>query len=212
MEQSSKPSNDQIELALRLMDDDEDALRDVLRLYGRSIAAALRNSYECLNYEDVEDILSIAAMRLWDNRQKYDESQGTLRTYFYKIADNTARDVFKHGWHRARSMEVVYGEENDMDGLPCTNGPPAGGDGKPASRTNSREETKRREDLRAVVGELPEKQRHIIQADAYARDDVAHAPTLGDELRIPATTVRVYRGRAMETIRRKMRERGHNLP
>ena len=59
MGRSSEPQDD-IDLALRLMDDDDSALAEVLRRYGPPIAAALRGKYETLNYEDVEDVLSIA--------------------------------------------------------------------------------------------------------------------------------------------------------
>ena len=214
MGELSQVSDDSIDLALRLMDDDESALEDVLRLYGPSIAAALRLKYEVFNYEDVEDVLSIAVERLWAARHRYDDRRSKLRTYFWKIADNAACDVFKFGWHRAKVMEVDYGDQNDLDALPDQSDPPNGTSACSESKDNRRSSKteKRLKDLRGIVDELPEKQRHIIRADAYAKDDVADAGKLADELGIARTSVRVYRQRAMETLRQKIRQRGHEVP
>lgn len=203
-----------VDLALRLMEDDEAALVEVLRYYGPGIEAALRGKYGLFTHEDTEDVLALALMRLWESRASYDESQGSLRTYFYKIADHAACDVFKYGWHKAREREVDYGKDNDLDAIPS---------GQPATDCRLREAdepTKRKggkqervlKDLNEIVDSLPDKQRHIIRADACAKDDVADAGQLGDELGIAAGSVRVYRMRAMDTIRRKMRERGHQVP
>lgn len=213
MAESSEPQDD-IDLALRLMDDDESALVEILRRYGPAIAAALRGKYETLNYQDVEDMLSIALWRLWQARHGYDDNRSTLRTYFYRIAENAARDVFKFGWNRARQLEVNYGETRELEAVAsspstaddCEDGSPC------ACKARSKKAERERNDLREVVAELPESQRHIIVADSYAKDDVADAGKLADELGIATTSVRVYRLRAMDTIRRKMRERGHEVP
>jgi RNA polymerase sigma factor (sigma-70 family) len=203
-----------VDLALRLMEDDESALVEVLRHYGPGIELALRGKYELFTRQDAEDVLALALMRLWESRASYDETRGSLRTYFYRIADHAACDVFKYGWHKARQREVDYGKENDLDSI--TSGQPATDCGshegdKPAKKKGGKQE-KRLRDLKEIVDSLPEKHRHIIWSDACAKDEVADAGQLGDELEIAAGSVRVYRKRAMEAIRKKMRERGHQVP
>lgn len=208
MGKSSQTPDDQLELALRLMEDDQAALTEVLRRFGPSIAAAFRGKYEVLNDQDIENVLAIALHRLWDARNRYDDSRASLRTYFFHIADNAACDVFKYGWHKARQLEVDYGEDNDLDAIPCPCGDPAG----PQETARNRSPTRAERDLREIIEELPDSHRYIIWSDGCARDDVASSQKLADELGVAVTSVRVYRMRAMETIRRKMRERGHDVP
>ena len=212
MGKPSEPSDD-VDLALRLMDDEQSALAEILRWYGPAVAAGLRGKYETLTYEDVEDVLSIAISRLWDARHVYDENRSTLRTYFYGIADNAARDVFEFGWHRARRLEVDYGGAQELDAVAPTS--VSANDRQNGSPSECKKRSQKAErglgDLKQIVEGLPEKQRHIIQADACTKDEVADAGRLADELGIAATSVRVYRMRAMETIRRRMRERGHHV-
>ena len=64
-------------------------------------------------------------------------------------------------------------------------------------------------DLKEILSEIPDVQRAILLADAAARDGVACSQRLGDELGLPAATVRVYRKRALERVRREMLARGH---
>lgn len=210
MSKSCEPLSD-IELAIRLMDNDESALVDILQQYGPVIAAGLRGKYETLTYEDVEDVLSIAVLRLWNARQCYDDNKSKLSTYLYKIADNAAKDVFRLGWQKARQLEVDFGENNDMDAIAFTTDT-SQDKGLSKSKKSSPKTKKEHQDLQQVLRGLPEKQKHIIQADAYARDDVADSGKLADELGIARGSVRVERSRAMKVIRRKMQERGHDAP
>ena len=51
---------------------------------------------------------------------------------------------------------------------------------------------------------LPEKQRRIVLADAESRDGLVASHDLAKELGIPQSTVRVYRRRALERLRREI--------
>ena len=53
---------------------------------------------------------------------------------------------------------------------------------------------------------------YIVRADANAKDRVASAELISEELEIPVGTVRVYRNRAMATIRRELRMKGYQVP
>ena len=64
------------------------------------------------------------------------------------------------------------------------------------------------EQLRELLALLPENQRRIVLADADSRDGVVASHDLAKELGIPPSTVRVYRRRALERLRREIQQRG----
>ncbi|NLF73645.1 MAG: sigma-70 family RNA polymerase sigma factor [Candidatus Anammoximicrobium sp.] len=198
-------------MALRLMDDDESALATIIKRYGPAIAIAISRRFG-LNEQDAEDVLSIASHRLWEARHRYDDGVATLRTYFYRIAVNAARDAFKHGWQKARALCVDVGAENDVDTIASVDNGPEQCGCTNAGSPKQRQPSKKLKDLAEIIDGLPPAQQHIIRRDSCARDDVACSSWLADELGIAVASVRVYRGRAMETIRRQMRERGHDVP
>lgn len=209
--ETANPSTvDQVDLALRLMDDDESALADILTHFGASIIGLLVAKYGDFNREDAEDVLGIAVRKLWDRRHQYDESDGKLRSYFFKIADNTAKDIFKSGWKKAQQLPADFGDENRMD-LIAEAAPPAD---ETKRQRKDREKKKARElsDLKDVIGNLPEKQQRIIWSDVHAKDRVSDASKLADELGIAVGSVRGYRSQAWKTIRIRMKELGYELP
>lgn len=158
-----------------------------------------------LTWEDIEDVVIIALRRLWDARKSYDDKKQTLRAWFYCIAENAAKDVKKLGWHKASRLERRPGQDWLEEDPKCA--APA-----PAEAVGEKEESKEMRDLRTVVNNLPDVQRRIILADSVSRDDVAASADLAAELGIPVAYVKVYRQRAMSTIRREMRRLGHNIP
>ena len=199
----------QLELAVRLLDNDEDVLEEILRAFGPPVLFVLRQKFDgVLTREDIEDVVSIALDRLWQSRQRYDDRRGSLKTWLFAIAENAARDVLKLGWHKARELECDLGKDFDVDQLPCaaTDDPPS--EQPRAAKSPSRAEA----DLRDIVEALPEVQRRIVSTDAHAKDRVASSEWLAEELGIPVGTVRVYRKRAMDRIRAEMRKRGHDVP
>lgn len=198
-------SEENTRIAVALLDNRQEALEEILRLYGPSIIARLLKIYAgVLKFEDVEDVLSIALRKLWNNRFRYDDNKRSVRTWLFCIADNVAKDVIKSGWHRAQQLEQNPGEDWLEENI------------KAPEIVHNTEETpkgsKAKVDLQQVIQALPDVQRRIILADGAARDDVASSEFLADELGIPAGTVRVYRSRAMDKIRTEMRKRGHNVP
>lgn len=209
-ETQKSEAEDELELAFRLMEDDESALAEILVRFGTSILSMLSRKYTKFNQQDAEDVLSIALHKLWKNRQNYDDSKGKLRSYLFRIADNTAMDVFKYGWAKARFLPIDIGEENQLDFIPDETSPVD----EPKRQRKDREKKHAREAeaLKAAIESLPEKQQEIIWADVYARDRVAEAAPLADELDIAVSSVRVYRLRAWKTIRSKMKELGYELP
>ena len=205
------PEEQNTRLALALLDDDEDALAEILRCYAPAIIEALHARFttrmRLLRYEDIEDVVSIALRRLWDARADYDDAKQSLRVWLYCIAENVAKDVLKHGWHKARQLERYPGQDwlEEKQDHTCTDPP------KPTGK-EKRKATKEAADLETVLNRLSDEHRTIVMADAASRDGSASNEFLADELGIPAAHVRVYRGRAYATLRREMKRLGHDIP
>ena len=197
---------DDAEIAQRLLDHDQSCLSDILRSFGAGILGLLRRRFrDALREEDLEDVLSIGLFRLWNNRQRYQRDRASLRVWLFRICENAARDVLRMGWQKTRAREL--NSEAALLGLSeQAVSKPDGSDeylfqrSAPAAVNH---------DLKDVLSELPDVQRAILLADAATRDGVACSQRLSDELGLPASTVRVYRKRAMDRVRREMVARGH---
>jgi RNA polymerase sigma factor (sigma-70 family) len=193
------------ELEQRLSQGDESSLEGILRLCGPPVAAALRRRYGILNWHDIEDILIVSVNRLWRYRNHCDPPKIAVRSLFFCIADSIARDLFKYGWQRAKRLEVPL-EQGFLKPGPSSDLMP---DDEVAGEVL---ESELLHDLRRVIEKLPEVYRHIVLADSFAHDRVASAEWLAEELDVSPSTVRVYRKRAMETIRTELARLGHEVP
>jgi RNA polymerase sigma factor (sigma-70 family) len=207
-------TTEQADMAERLLDNDEQVLDDVLRAFGPMLLVVLTRRYRnVLREADIEDVVSIGLFRLWINRSRFDRRKASLKVWFFRIVENAARDVLRHGWHKARQLEVnsepaLLGATDASGNGQIRRHPP---DAELVSSTD-KEPTNLQLDLREIVAELPDKQRFIVMADASAKEGVAASQLLGDELNVPAATVRVYRKRAMDRIRTELAKRGHDVP
>lgn len=200
---------DPIDLALRLMDDDQTALDDVLRHYGKPVMDFLVMKHEGMNEHDAEDILAISINKLWDARHSYDESKASLRTWFFQIAHNTALDVYKSGWAKANEQILDF---VDIDGLDMAEEPFSPNETKRQKKDRENKFKKEVEDLKTIIDGLSHNQREIIMSDIYARDQVTEAQVLADELGTTVGNVRVARHRAWKKIRSEMKQLGYELP
>ncbi len=199
-------NTEQTDLATRLLNDDEHALGDLLRSYGPKIMVFMKQRYSGILCEaDLEDVISIGLFRLWTTRERFDASRGSLQVWFFRIVENTARDVLRLGWQKARQME----QPSDFAVQPDTT-PPINGHSKNVTTATSAP-TQLTMDLRDIIEQLPDVQRHIVQADSISKDDVASSDWLAEELSMKPSTIRVYRKRAMDRIRRELKERGHDF-
>jgi len=205
-------TTEQADLGQRLLDDDEQVLDDVLRAFGPMVLLVLTRRYEnVLKEQDIEDVVSIGLFRLWKSRERFDYRKASLKVWFFRIVENAARDVLKHGWHKARQLEV--GADTELLGIADVgrNGH-IDDQGELLTAGNCAPPTNVQSDLREIVADLPDRQRFIVMADAAARDGVAASQRLGEELGIPASSVRVYRKRAMDRIKSELTNRGHDVP
>jgi DNA-directed RNA polymerase specialized sigma24 family protein len=195
------------DLKRQLIDNNEGVLAKILREFGPAVAASLRRRYFILNENDVEDVLAIALYRLWAFRKRLDVAEGPLAALFYRIADNAVRNLFKSGWHRLRLQEVRLEDWAEVVEAPVRSIEPVCSIDREPSDLG-----KIRQDLQIIIDSLPTAYRYIVLADANAKDRVASAELIAEELEIPAGTVRVYRNRAMNAIRGKLRLLGYSVP
>lgn len=211
-------TTEQTDLARRLQANDQLVLDELLRIFGNTVLALLRRQFRgVLREEDFEDVVSIGLFRVWVNRQRFDELQASLQVWFYRICENAARDVLKLGWQKARSLEVPselamahVNSPADFDPAWSSPNPASETVACHAARPSVPEPSAVHLDLKEILAELPQVQRVILLADAAARDAIACSQRLGDELGIPASTVRVYRKRALDRVRREMTSKGYN--
>lgn len=189
------------DLGAQLRAGDEQVLEVILRTHGPPILAMLKQRFVGpLTTSDFEEVLATALFRIWQNRTKFDPSRASLRVWFFRIAENIARDVLKHGWVKARRLE--------SDGNPEFLAEVA--DPRGTSRHSEVEASTTlripADQLRELVDLLPETQRRIVLADADSPDGTIASQILANELGIPPSTVRVYRRRALERLRREIEQ------
>jgi DNA-directed RNA polymerase specialized sigma24 family protein len=115
-----------------------------------------------------------------------------------RIADNVAKDVLRDGWQKARQLEVAA-EQAWLESFPSA--PRALPD------HDQMADPVLVKALREIVSALPEAQRRIVWADALNPDGPVASEVLGEELGIPPGTVRVYRKRGLDRIRKEMEKR-----
>ncbi len=210
----------------RLRDGDEAVLELLLHEHGATIRAVLKQKFPGrLDHSDFEDILAIALFRVWSRRDQFDPDRGSLRAWFYRIAANVTKDVLRYGWQKARQLEVSYEPAKLSDvavesparavridepvGQAASVGSEAVTQGDTsADSDNETLATRLRDELRAILDELPDAQRRIILADAASRDGKVSSEHLSRELGIPPGTVRVYRRRALARLRNELDIRG----
>lgn len=202
-------SSSATDLGERLLAGDEQVLDAILQTHGPPVLALLRQRLGGpLTPTDFEDVLATALFRVWQHRTRFDPGRASLRVWLFRIAENLARDVLKHGWQKARQLErstdpARLAESVDARSLG------AGEDWTSAPRTRPAMSA---ELMRELLALLPEAQRRIVLADADSREGTVASDQLGRELGIPPGTVRVYRRRALERLRREMEARGFSLP
>lgn len=197
-------SNSPPDLGSRLRAGDEAVLEGILQTHGPPILALLKQRFAGrLTATDFEDVLAVALFRIWQNRSRFDSELASLRVWFFRIAENIARDVLKGGWQKARQLEQSV-EPNHLamavDRRAAHNGSEPDHEPSPDLRVAP-------DELRELLAMLPASQRYIILADANSPDGSVASQDLADELGIPAATVRVYRRRALERLRQEIEQR-----
>lgn len=202
--EKQKISDVQDEVAIRLWYGDKTVWKIILDEYAPSIIKSLGNKYHSFTDEDLEDVVCEAIRRLWEKRDEYDESKGSVKRFLYVIANNVAKDILKSGWQKLQKkrefctdvpleeLAIIYpGEDEEEVSLDY------------GSQFNV--------DLREIIKSLPETQQKIIRAFAETKEGEINATIIGKELGYPAVTIRVNLKRAKDKICAEMKKRGHKI-
>ena len=174
----------------------EQQLEAIIRDHASAVRDILIPRYRGgLTPSDIDDVVATAAHRLWKHRAEFAKLRSP-RAWFVRIADNVARDVLRYGWQKARQLEVAA-EKSYLESFSPHDAP-----------DQPEPDPERARQVRALIDQLPEKQRKIIWADALSRDGNIAAEDLARELDIPTGTVRVYRKRALDKLRKLFTQHG----
>lgn len=198
----STPSAD---LGTQLRAGDQQVLERILRTHGPPILALLQQRFsDRLTPHDFEDVLAAALFRVWQHRTRFDATRASLKVWLFRIAENIARDVLKYGWQKARQLESSL----EPSQLAMSIDPRAVDHNLPDEDEPDVTELRiAPEILRELLALLPENQRRIVLADADSPEGLVASQHLATELGIPPSTVRVYRRRALERLRREIEQR-----
>jgi RNA polymerase sigma factor (sigma-70 family) len=185
---------DDLAIAVGLLDRDEDALRVLLRKYGGLLKGFIRKKFgDALHELEVDAVVSGAAYKAWNKAELYDDSKASLKTWFLQIGYHQAVDLL-----RERKKHDVEHSVEDLDAIPEL----------PQSRVSDQTNKKVIRDLKEVVDSLPPLQKAIIKADLKS-GDVADATRLAAIHGTSKNSIYVSRNKARTTIRDELVRRGH---
>ena len=188
------------DIALKLICGEESVYQDIVRIYAPAIQAWLLSLPFGLSPDDAEDIVCEAIMRLWEKREQYDDSRGSVRSYLFGIAKNLLLDRPKSSRFKTTRQERHVSDEH-LKNL-------AAPKKKSASESPKDQDAPILIALREALQELPVMQKKVLLEDAGATEPLP-AAELGELLGgVPAGTIRQYRKRGGDNLRRKLAERG----
>lgn len=193
VERASPNAEEELRIALLLIEGKEEALFALLEAYAPKIKGILlKNLGTILADADVDDVLLIAAQKVFDAAGDFDERKGTLGGWFYRIAFRTAIDrLRKLGGKPTAALDEDYPAPAETN-----------------VETEGQLDDGTRNDLIECVERLGALQRKIINADLLAGGQV-DGESLSRKLGIPKQHVYSYREKAHKALEKCMSKRGH---
>lgn len=168
------------ELAQRLRDGDEKALRTA---YDRHGAAVLYLAQRLLgNRADAEDVTQVTFVAAWNGRDGFDPQRGSMLSWLLGIARRKAVDRIRSAVREDRVVESVREQ------------PPPGTDVETPERIVDRLV------VADELGRLPEDQRRTLEMAFF--DDLTH-PQIAAATGLPLGTVKSHIRRGMANLRRR---------
>jgi RNA polymerase sigma factor (sigma-70 family) len=177
------------DITARLMNGEEQALRDVQLLLGKRTERVISSQLNgALSHAEFEEVLSLALFRLWERKDRFSPSRARLDRWFYVLARNAAIDRVRR---RQRVREPVVVIVEDLDRLPA-----------PSRYPDEREQSRLRRDLSIVLERLNESDRRILLSGRTETE-------LSQELKLKPGTIRARRKRLKEKLRVALEAMGH---
>lgn len=115
---TASPSRDADEmLILRMMDQDQDALVELLELYGEVVKGYLLKRYaDTLSDIEIDVAINEAAFRVWNHAASFDLKRAPLRGWFITIAKREAIRIIDRGVQYVPFDEGTHGVTMDECG------------------------------------------------------------------------------------------------
>lgn len=201
MDDQAPPQNIEGDLAIRLMTGDDAAFREFIRLYGGRVRGHLE--CKCGKRKDLADeAFGLALTNVWKYAIDYDESKGSLGSWFLRIAQNALIDLARKDKRRRHDQLT---EESSID----KGERPIADDVDPKkAKAAARRREQRHEAVREITGSLPPRQQEIMRADAAHPDGQVPVTDLAVWLETSEGAVKTARSKARSTLRKEMIRRG----
>ena len=177
--------------------DPKDSFEEVYRTYYSGCLSFIHSTYPKLRDEEVEDICSEAMMKAFRSFKCYDSRKGTMTTWLFRIAVNTAKDYFddKKKQPSATASILQPGDEDNSEGYESD---VVDTDTKTPIEVILEEETQAKKD--ANIDKLNEVDKYIV----LMRDTGKQYKEIAAELGLPETTCRTKFRRAIMKLRKMM--------
>ncbi|MEZ6077676.1 MAG: sigma factor [Pirellulaceae bacterium] len=109
---------DDDDIALRMMDGDEDALRAALKAYGPKVKGFLRKQFgDQLDQSELDFVFQQSLFNFWEKISTYDTAKGSLRGWWIRIARNAAISHMRgEEKYKAEVLEDPADDKNDHCG------------------------------------------------------------------------------------------------
>lgn len=161
--------------------------------HGAIVRVHLRRAFgKMLDELELDEVMSIASVRVWLGARRFDATRGTLRAWLAVITRNCA---IRHLEQRRRRRDEPRSNLDRLE-LPL-----------PAA-TSPKDRTRLIADLYRCIENLPPRQRDVLYADLEAGDTVP-AAALATRLGTSANSVYVSRQRGRRALEAAMRRCGH---
>jgi RNA polymerase sigma-70 factor (ECF subfamily) len=176
-----------VELMLALKAGDENAFTE---LVDRHRDAVVNLTYRYLgNKSDAEDLAQEVFLRIYRSRARY-EPAAKFTTWLYRVAANACLNEVRDRRRRPTFAAAAL----DEPGAPAT-------DGRAASPVEEAERSELREQVRAALAELPERQRMALLLNKFHGLGYEE---MADALAMTVPAVKSLLVRARENVRRRI--------
>lgn len=184
---------DDEDLAIRIMDGDKEALREVLRRHLEPVREVLEGKYGTTVQQcDIDEAVNRAILRLWQKAGNFDKRMGDLGAWLYIMAESALIDVYRREKKHRRRHPVLPDEYDTPED--CEN----------ESHELTKDEKKELKDMENIIeNKLPKLQKAVIKADLLV-GDTADGASLAEIHGTSKNSIYVSRNKAHEAIRREM--------
>lgn len=180
------------QLVERFCGEDKAAVEEVLRAFGPALRAFLRRTFGGVISGEIDQIALDAVEEAYECRAYYDAARGPFLAWLTGIAFHLAVKYLETVTANSQMFEVATDPHCLSRVIDrCS------GDSQGAERPDSAERDRL---IQRALSALNDVQRQVLLADACAREAVS-SRQLGEELGVPASTVRCARRRGKEALR-----------